>query len=55
MSEQVLCGTLRSAGFASVGTVSRGRAPFFDLWALAIVSVGTEDEMRQLAGEHFPR
>ncbi len=30
------------------------RAPFFDLWAMAIVSVGTEDEMRQRAGEHFP-
>ncbi|NDE55167.1 MAG: SAM-dependent methyltransferase, partial [Actinobacteria bacterium] len=28
--------------------------PYFDLWALASKSVRTEDEMRALAGEHFP-
>ena len=54
-TERVLSGTLRSAGFASVGTLARGRAPFYDLWALASVSARNEDEMRQLAGEHFPR
>ena len=54
-TERVLSGTLQSAGFAVVGTLARGRAPFFDLWALASVSARSEDEMRQLAGEHFPR
>ncbi len=53
-TERVLSGTLQSAGFATVGTLARGRAPFFDLWAIASVSTRSEDEMRQLAGEHFP-
>ncbi len=53
-TEKVLSGTLRSAGFAAVGTVCRGRAPFFDLWAIASVSTRSEDEIRQLAKEHFP-
>jgi hypothetical protein len=30
-------------------------APFFDLWALASKSARSEDAMRALAGEHFPR
>ena len=53
-TEKVLSGTLRSAGFAAVGTVCRGRALFFDLWAIASVSTRSEDEIRQLAKEHFP-
>lgn len=53
-TEKVLSGTLRSAGFAAVGTVCRGRAPFFDLWAVASVSERSEDEMRHLARAHFP-
>jgi SAM-dependent methyltransferase len=54
-TERVLSGTLQSAGFATVGTLARGSAPFFDLWALASVSARNEDEIRQLAKEHFPR
>jgi len=53
-TQKVLGGTLRGVGFQSVATKSRGRAPFFDLWALASKSQRTQDEMRSLAAEHFP-
>ncbi len=53
-TEKVLSGTLRASGFAVVGTLARGRAPYFDLWALACVNERSEDELRQLAGQHFP-
>ena len=53
-TEKVLSGTLRSAGFPVVGTLARGRAPFFDLWAMGSVSERSEAELRQLAAEHFP-
>lgn len=53
-TRKVLHGTLQSAGFASVATFARGRAPFFDLWALASKSVRTDEEMRSLAALHFP-
>ena len=53
-TEKVLRGTLQAAGFAAVGTLARGGAPFFDLWALASVSPRPEDDIRQLAASHFP-
>jgi hypothetical protein len=53
-TQRVLGGTLRDCGFQSVATKARGRAPFFDLWALASKSQRTQDEMRELATEHFP-
>lgn len=53
-TQKVLSGTLRSSGFKSVATMSRGREPFFDLFALASKSERTEAEMRELAGLHFP-
>ena len=53
-TRKVLHGTLQSAGFASVATFARGRAPFFDLWALASKSVRTDEEMRAVAALHFP-
>ena len=53
-TQKVLDGTLRSCGFATVASMARGRAPFFDLWALASKSVRSEDEMRALAAAHFP-
>jgi hypothetical protein len=34
--------------------MARGRAPFFDLFALAGKSERTKAEMRELAGLHFP-
>jgi predicted SAM-dependent methyltransferase len=53
-TRKVLHATLQSAGFASVATFARGRAPFFDLWALASKSVRTDEEMRAIAALHFP-
>jgi hypothetical protein len=54
-TRQVLDGTLRASGFQTVASMARGRAPFFDLWALASKSLMSEEAMRGLAGEHFPR
>jgi hypothetical protein len=53
-TQRVLGGTLSDCGFQSVATKARGRAPFYDLWALASKSQRTQDEMRALATEHFP-
>lgn len=53
-TRQVLQATLKAAGFASVATMARGHAPFFDLFALASKSARSEAEMRQLAALHFP-
>ena len=54
-TQKVLDGTLRSCGFKMVASMARGRPPFFDLWALASKSTRSEDAMRALAKEHFPR
>jgi predicted SAM-dependent methyltransferase len=54
-TQRVLDGTLRASGFQTVASMARGRAPFFDLWALASKSLMSEEAMRGLAGEHFPR
>lgn len=53
-TQPVLDGTLRASGFQSVASMARGRAPFFDLFALASKSARTESEMRALAQAHFP-
>lgn len=53
-TQTVLTNTLRAAGFPVVATLARGRAPFFDLWALASKSPRTEGELRALAALHFP-
>jgi predicted SAM-dependent methyltransferase len=53
-TQQVLDGTLRSSGFQVVATMGRGQAPYFDLFALASKSARCEEEMRQMAGQHFP-
>ena len=53
-TQKVLSGTLQSCGFKSVATMARGRAPFFDLFALASKSERSEAELRLLAGQHFP-
>ncbi|MEX2132385.1 MAG: methyltransferase domain-containing protein [Pseudohongiellaceae bacterium] len=54
-TEKVLSGTLRQAGFATVATMARGRAPFFDLFALGIKGEMNEKAVRELAGQHFPK
>jgi predicted SAM-dependent methyltransferase len=53
-TRKVLHATLQAAGFASVATLARGRAPFFDLWALASKGVRSDEDMRQLTALHFP-
>ena len=53
-TRKVLQGTLQAAGFKMVATMARGRAPFFDLFALASKSARSEDDMRKLAALHFP-
>ncbi|MFV3077087.1 class I SAM-dependent methyltransferase [Niveispirillum fermenti] len=49
----VLGGLLSGVGFGQVMVTSRGH-PFYDLWAVAANWQATEDEMRELAGAHFP-
>lgn len=53
-TQRVLTGTLQSSGFKTVASMARGRAPYFDLFALASKSERPESEMRELAGLHFP-
>lgn len=54
-TQKVLRGILQSSGFKAVATMARGRAPFFDLWALASKSALTETQARGLAAQHFPQ
>ena len=53
-TQKVLDGTLRTCGFQTVASMARGRAPFFDLWALASKSARSEEAIRALAEKHFP-
>lgn len=53
-TKTVLDGTLRVHGFQTVATLARGRAPFFDLWAVASKSARTQEQMMELARAHFP-
>jgi hypothetical protein len=53
-TQKVLSGTLQSCGFKTVATMARGRAPFFDLFALASKIERPEADMRVLAALHFP-
>lgn len=53
-TQKVLAGTLRACGFQSVASMARGRAPFFDLWAVASKSARSEAQMHDLAKRHFP-
>jgi ubiquinone/menaquinone biosynthesis C-methylase UbiE len=51
-TQKVLVGTMQAAGFKMIA--SKARPAQFDLWAIASKSERTEEEMRQLAGEHLP-
>lgn len=53
-TKKVLDGTLRANGFQTVATMARGRAPFFDLWAVASKSARTQEQMMELAKAHLP-
>lgn len=52
-TQKVLTGTLHARGFAKVVTKRRGH-PYFDLYAVATKAAMEEDEVRELAGLHFP-
>ena len=52
-TEKVLIGTLRAAGFSVVASRKRAH-PCYDLYALASKGHLSEDDLRQLAGAHFP-
>jgi SAM-dependent methyltransferase len=52
-TRKVLAGTLQSSGFPVVGAIRRDN-PHYDLWALASLSLRSEEEMRMLARDHFP-
>lgn len=53
-TSKTLIGTLQAHGFATVAGMARGRAPFFDLWAVASKSPRNEAQLRDLATQHFP-
>lgn len=53
-TQKVLDGTLRANGFQTVATLARGRAPFFDLWALASKCERTDAQMHRLSRLHLP-
>jgi len=53
-TRKALQGTLSASGFQAVATLERGRAPFFDLWALASKSALDDAQLRSLAQQHFP-
>ena len=53
-TRRVLAAMLQGAGFSAVAVMARGRAPFYDLWALASKAPLAEDAIRALAREHFP-
>jgi len=53
-TQRVLTGTFQAAGFGSVAVLTRGYAPFFDLWAVACKNHQPEVLLRKIAGEHFP-
>jgi len=44
-TRQVLDAVLRAGGFQTVASMARGRAPYFDLWALASKSMRSEAEL----------
>ena len=52
-TKKVLIATLQAAGFASVAAARRPH-PFYDLWAVASVQALPEEQLRALAGQHFP-
>ncbi len=53
-TQKVLIGTLQSSGFMAVAAQKRPH-PYFDLWALATKGAMTEEILRKVAAEHFPR
>jgi len=53
-TQKALVGTLMANGFQNIASMSRGHAPYFDLWAVASKLPVSEEMIRGLAAEHFP-
>lgn len=53
-TRSVLHSTILKSGFKTAATLSRGYAPFFDLWAIGSRGLRSEDELREIAKLHFP-
>jgi predicted SAM-dependent methyltransferase len=54
-TSKVLAASLQAAGFRSVAIRARGRAPLYDLWALASKSRRDDAQLRELVALHFPQ
>ena len=52
-TQKVLIATLQEAGFEMIAAIRRTN-PSYDLWALATKSKMSEQELRDLAAQHFP-
>lgn len=52
-TQKVLVGTLRASGFKSVASMARQKS--FDLWAIATKAELSDEVLRALALEHFPK
>jgi len=52
-TQSSLSNALKQSGYGSVAAMRRAKS--FDLWVIASKSNRTEDEMRLLAMEHFPK
>jgi len=53
ITKKVLTGTLQAAGFEMVVPMQRAH-PAYDLWAIAAIPPMTEQEIVDIAKEHFP-
>ncbi len=52
-TQRALAGTIKEAGFPSIGSIKRGY-PFYDLFAVASKVGLSDSEIRALAQAHFP-
>ena len=53
-TEKFLSGTFEAAGFMNNATMSRG-FPYFDLWAVAAKTKRSNEELREIVENHFPK
>ena len=52
-TKRILIACLQEASFKSTATIERGN-PFFDLWAIASKNILNQDQLMNLAKDHFP-
>ena len=53
-TEKSLSGTFEAAGFMNNATMCRG-FPYFDLWAVAAKTKRSNEELREIVENHFPK